>query len=121
VYSGTGACWNVARDNKKNQIVLIQLAVRNHEELSKFLGFATVANGGEREMGLWVLRERKRGKRDLGWGQPWETVRRKEEEEKNWIGLSVVMFMVLIAKYLCGSFRLEGVLHRMLIEFNLLL
>ncbi len=48
-------------------------------------------------------------------------VRRKEEKDKNWIGLSVVMFMVLIAKYLCGTFKLEGVLYRMLIEFNLLL
>ena len=28
--------------------------------------------GGEREMGLWVLRERKRGKRDLGVGAAME-------------------------------------------------
>ncbi|XP_049356302.1 histone H2A.6-like isoform X1 [Solanum verrucosum] len=39
---------NAARDNKKTRIVPrhIQLAVRNDEELSKFLGDVTVANGG---------------------------------------------------------------------------
>ena len=30
--------------------------------------------------GLWVLRERKGGNRDLGWGQPWKTVGRRNSE-----------------------------------------
>ncbi|KAF2298612.1 hypothetical protein P3X46_003132 [Hevea brasiliensis] len=39
---------NAARDNKKNRIIPrhIQLAVRNDEELSKLLGYVTIANGG---------------------------------------------------------------------------
>ena len=40
----------------------------------------------ERKMGLWVLRERKRGKRDFRLGRPWSTVR-KEEESKRFMGL----------------------------------
>ena len=35
-------------------------------------------------MGLWVLRERKRGKERFGgWGWPWETVRRRKKEREN--------------------------------------
>ncbi|KAK1561101.1 hypothetical protein Q3G72_034486 [Acer saccharum] len=39
---------NAARDKKKNRIIprLIQLAVRNDEELSKLLGTVKIANGG---------------------------------------------------------------------------
>ncbi|KAG1365157.1 putative Histone H2AX [Cocos nucifera] len=39
---------NAARDNKKNRIIPrhIQLAVRNDEELSRFLGGVTISNGG---------------------------------------------------------------------------
>ncbi|EPR62680.1 histone H2AX [Toxoplasma gondii TgCatPRC2] len=39
---------NAARDHKKTRIIPrhIQLAVRNDEELSKFLGGVTIANGG---------------------------------------------------------------------------
>ena len=39
---------NAARDNKKNRIVPrhIQLAVKNDEELNKYLGRATIAAGG---------------------------------------------------------------------------
>ena len=39
---------NAARDNKKSRIIPrhIQLAVRNDEELNKFLGGVTVAQGG---------------------------------------------------------------------------
>jgi histone H2A len=39
---------NAARDNKKTRIIPrhIQLAVRNDEELSKFLGKVTIASGG---------------------------------------------------------------------------
>ena len=39
---------NAARDNKKSRIVPrhITLAVRNDEELNKFLGGVTVASGG---------------------------------------------------------------------------
>ncbi|UKJ89659.2 late histone H2A.2.2 [Theileria orientalis] len=39
---------NAARDNKKSRIVPrhLQLAVRNDEELSKFLGGTTIASGG---------------------------------------------------------------------------
>uniref|UniRef100_A0A6V7QV97 Histone H2A n=1 Tax=Ananas comosus var. bracteatus TaxID=296719 RepID=A0A6V7QV97_ANACO len=39
---------NAARDNKKGRIVPrhIQLAVRNDEELSKFLGAVTISSGG---------------------------------------------------------------------------
>ena len=33
----------------------------------------------ERKMDLWVLKERKRGKRDFGVGWPWSTVRKEEE------------------------------------------
>ncbi|KAF8819180.1 histone H2AX [Cardiosporidium cionae] len=39
---------NAARDHKKSRIIPrhIQLAVRNDEELSKFLGGVTIASGG---------------------------------------------------------------------------
>jgi histone H2A len=39
---------NAARDNKKARIIPrhIQLAVRNDEELNKFLGGVTIASGG---------------------------------------------------------------------------
>ena len=39
---------NAARDNKKNRIVPrhIQLAIKNDEELNKYLGRATIAAGG---------------------------------------------------------------------------
>jgi histone H2A len=39
---------NAARDNKKNRIIPrhIQLAVKNDEELNKYLGRATIAAGG---------------------------------------------------------------------------
>ena len=39
---------NAARDNKKHRIIPrhIQLAVKNDEELNKYLGKATIASGG---------------------------------------------------------------------------
>ncbi len=37
----------------------------------------------EREMGLWVLRETKRGKRDFGVGAAMESVYTKEREKVN--------------------------------------
>ena len=39
---------NAARDNKKSRIIPrhVQLAVRNDEELNKFLGRATISAGG---------------------------------------------------------------------------
>lgn len=39
---------NAARDNKKTRIIPrhIQLAVKNDEELNKYLGRATIASGG---------------------------------------------------------------------------
>ena len=33
----------------------------------------------ERKMDLWVLRVRKKGKRDFGVGRPWSTMRKEEE------------------------------------------
>ena len=39
---------NAAKDNKKTRIIPrhIQLAVRNDEELNKFVGHATISSGG---------------------------------------------------------------------------
>ena len=86
MYSGTGACWNAARDNKKNQIVLIQLAVRNDEELSKFLGFATVANGGERDGFVGFEREEEREERfGVGAAMRDSEEKRRRREKLDWI------------------------------------
>ena len=56
-------------------------------------------------MGLWVLRERKRGKERFGVGWPWETVRRKKEKldfDCVWQGL---LFYLQNAYMACWDWR----------------
>ena len=55
---------NAARDNKKSRITPrhLTLAVRNDEELNKFLGGVTIANGGVLPNIHSVLLPKKSGK-----------------------------------------------------------
>jgi histone H2A len=57
---------NAARDNKRQRIAPrhIQLAVRNDEELNKFLGHVTIAQGGVLPNIHAVLLPKKKGKKD---------------------------------------------------------
>jgi len=57
---------NAARDNKKTRIIPrhIQLAVKNDEELNKYLGKATIASGGVLPNIHAVLLKKKNDKKD---------------------------------------------------------
>ena len=71
----------------------------------------------EREIGFLVLRERKRGKRDLGVGRPWETVGRRKERKLDLIVCDRVYGF--ICKMLMWHYRIGGCKIVILIEFKL--
>jgi hypothetical protein len=86
-------------------------------EIGWFCEGKMVLEGREREIGFLVLRERKRGKRDLGVGRPWETVGRRKERKLDLIVCDRVY--AFICKMLMWHYRIGGCKIVILIEFKL--